>query len=47
MTLQEATYILEHYNKWRRGEVDELIYTPAQIGIALDIVIQNVKNQKR
>lgn len=45
MTLEEAVKILECYNIWRRGKIEDYVleYTPTEIGIAIDTVINHVK----
>ncbi len=40
MKIEQAIKILTEYNAWRRGFLDEIKYTPTQIGIALDKVIE-------
>ncbi|MFW5847495.1 MAG: hypothetical protein ACOCVF_01060 [bacterium] len=41
-----AVNILDHFNKWRRGELEELLYTPTEIGNAIDIAIEHLNNYK-
>jgi len=43
MNLNEAIKILEFHNKWRRGEIDEIYYSPKQIGLAIDKILKSVK----
>jgi len=40
MTLIEASAILERHNQWRRGEVDSGAGTPAQVSVAIDMMIE-------
>ena len=40
MTNKQAIEIIKHHNMWRRGEIDDHIYSPTEIGIALDILIK-------
>lgn len=39
MTKYEALEVLSKFNKWRRGEIDEIDFTPKQIGDAIDFGI--------
>jgi hypothetical protein len=39
MKLEKAIEILESHNRWRRGDVDEAMFKPSDIGIAIDVVI--------
>jgi len=41
MTLIEAIEILKRHNQWRRGEVDSGAGTPAQVSLAIDMVIDS------
>ncbi len=45
MNTETALKILKHFQLWRRGEVDEIIYSPKAIGIALDVVLKEIENQ--
>lgn len=38
-----ALEILEHHNKWRRGETDDPRYSPREIGLAIDYAILFMK----
>lgn len=40
MKINEAIEILEHFQIWRRGEVDEQKYTPKELGIAIDEILK-------
>lgn len=40
MELKTAIEILKYHNLWRRGLVEDPIYTPKQIGIAIDTIIK-------
>ncbi len=44
MDLKQAIKILEAHNRWRRGEDVEPMVEPNDIGIAIDIVVEYVKN---
>lgn len=46
MNIDEAIKILIYYNKWRRGKEDEIIYTPKEIGKAIDILVFTILKQK-
>lgn len=41
MKLSEAIEILRHFNRWRRGEIDDLDYMPGEIGNAIDVVVKH------
>ena len=40
MELYEAVEIAKHHNAWRRGEGNEMPYTPKQLGEAMDVLIK-------
>jgi len=40
MYITEAIEILTHHNRWRRGLEDESKYTPKEIGISIDVILQ-------
>jgi len=42
MTLEKAIEILTYHNKWRRGDVDDPVYSPKEIGEAIDIIVKFV-----
>ena len=44
MDIKQAIGILETHNRWRRGEDLEPMLKPRDIGIAIDIVVEYVKN---
>lgn len=44
MELKQAIWILETHNRWRRNEDVEPMLAPRDIGIAIDIVVEYVKN---
>ena len=44
MELKKAIGILETYNRWRRGEDVEPMLEPKDIGIAIDTVVEYLKN---
>jgi|AntRauTorckE6833_2_1112554.scaffolds.fasta_scaffold07802_3 hypothetical protein len=44
MDLKEAIALLHRYNEWRRGAEQEM-ENPADIGIAIDCVLDAVENQ--
>jgi hypothetical protein len=45
MNIETALKILKHFQLWRRGEVDEMVYSPKAIGIALDVVLSEIEKQ--
>lgn len=44
MKLKQAIGVLETHNRWRRGEDIEPMLKPTDIGIAIDTVVEYVKN---
>lgn len=44
MKLKQATGVLETHNRWRRGEDVEPMLNPTDIGIAIDTVVEYIKN---
>jgi ribosomal protein S27AE len=44
MELKQAIKILEAHNRWRRGEDVEPMVEPTEIGDAIDVVVEYVKN---
>jgi hypothetical protein len=45
--VEAAISTLRRFNKWRRGQVDDLPELPAQIGRALDIVCAAAEQCKK
>ena len=45
MNLQDATDIISEYNIWRRGNLKLLRFTPKEIGIALEVMIEHCKKE--
>jgi hypothetical protein len=43
MTLKEAVKILEQHNKWRRGDDSIPMLAPKDVGVAIDVVLAEVK----
>jgi len=43
MTLKQAAEIIQHYQDWRLGKIDEIEYTPKAITEALNILIEHAK----
>ena len=35
-----AIEIMKWYNSWRRGEIEDYIYEPKEIGVAIDVLIK-------
>lgn len=44
MKLKQAIGVLETHNRWRRGEEVEPMLKPSDIGNAIDVVVEYVKN---
>lgn len=44
MKLKQAIGLLETHNRWRRGEDIEPMLKPTDIGIAIDTVVEYIKN---
>jgi hypothetical protein len=44
MNIKQAIGILQTHNKWRRGCDIEPMTNPTTLGIAIDTVIEHVKN---
>ena len=44
MELKQAIGTLEMHNRWRRGEDVEPMLKPSDIGIAIDVVVEYIKN---
>jgi hypothetical protein len=40
MTIHIAIMILDHHNKWRRGEMATMPYTPTELGTAIEMVLK-------
>lgn len=38
---------LTHYNRWRRGELETLVLSPAQIGAAIDAAVEDLARLQR
>ena len=47
MKLERAINILETHNRWRRGSDDEVDYTVKELGIAIDLILKEVKRIKK
>lgn len=45
MTLNEAIVIIENHNKWRRGDDTVKPTKPTEYGIAIDILLDAVKEK--
>lgn len=45
MKIKKAIKILQYHNMWRRGFEDNPKYTPKEIGIAIDKLIEEVKKK--
>ena len=45
MTKKKAIKILEEFNLWRRGEIDEQPHSPTEIGKAIEKVIEILKDK--
>jgi hypothetical protein len=53
--LQSAIIVADHYQKWRKGEIQTIIYSPTEVSMALEIltesakvllIIEGIKNQQ-
>jgi dsDNA-binding SOS-regulon protein len=40
MELEQAIKIVEHYQKWRKGEDKTLLYTPKELTEAIDKLLE-------
>jgi CRISPR/Cas system CSM-associated protein Csm2 small subunit len=40
MELEQAIKIVEHYQKWRKGENETLLYTPKELSEAIDEILE-------
>lgn len=47
MELKEAIDILEHHNRWRRGDDDEVMCNPAELGKAIDTVVAHCRESTK
>jgi len=47
MDLKTAIEILEYHQEWRLGKREEMIHEPKKLTEALDIVLEEVKNNNR
>ena len=47
MTIEQATIILEQFQKWRLGKVNDIDYTPKELSKAIDLVIEHCKKTKK
>lgn len=43
MTLKEAIEVLEHHNRWRRGDDDLEMIDPKKVGVAIDTALHLLK----
>jgi len=43
MKIEEAITILENHNKWRRGSVELPMVEPHIFGIAIDLILLEIK----
>ena len=44
MDIKQAIGILETHNRWRRGEDVEPMINPRELGIAIDLIVEYIKN---
>jgi len=44
MDIKQAVGILETHNRWRRGEDVEPMINPRELGIAIDVLVEYIKN---
>lgn len=47
MKLSKAIEIIEYHNRWRRGEIEDMKYTPTEIGIAIDTVLLHLRKHEQ
>jgi len=45
MTAKDAYEIMVHYNQWRRGDSEEMLYTPVAVGLAIDEAIKALERE--
>jgi len=45
MILKQAIELLKYYQKWRRG-ADVVRPSPRQIGEAIDVILEHLKNKE-
>lgn len=45
MNLDKAIKILEHHQKWRRGDETLTMGDPKELGIAIDTILEEVKKK--
>jgi hypothetical protein len=43
MKLQTAIEILEYYQAWRLGKIEDMIHEPKELTEAMDIVLSEIK----
>lgn len=41
--LQSAISVVEHFQKWRKGEIKDIIFAPKEISLALTVVMEAAK----
>ena len=46
MSLSKAIEILDKYNRWRRGKIISAMIEPIELGIAIDVIVENYKEQE-
>lgn len=46
MDIDKIINNLEHFNAWRRGEIDDIVLTPKEIGETVDLAVELIKNYK-
>ncbi len=44
MELKEAIKLVKLYQKWRRGKIEGYPIDPKELGIALDVLIENAES---
>jgi len=47
MILEEAIKILDNHQKWRRGEIEDWVSTPKELGEAIDLILTTLKNNNQ
>ena len=43
--MEQSTIILEQFQKWRKGKINDIDYTPKELSKAIDVVIEHCKKK--
>jgi hypothetical protein len=41
--LQSAIMVVNHYQNWRKGKIQTITYSPTEVSMALEILIESAK----